>query len=278
METSLTPRDTSAGGGRRASLRSCVACRSKESPPAPGAGGDLVRWVHSPELGFIPDLSGKFGGRGAWCHARPACLKKLPTALAKVFETERPPVLDELLGMLGQAADQQVRHMLGAGRRQRRLALGATAVAEAVRRGEAGVVVVARDAQAASRLPEVLEMVRTGRGAAWGSKDELGRICGRPEIGVLAVLDLRLAERLFGAIAMAPRASGYGVPQAIGAGANHVLDTTDQENDAKPVSSDQRNLLPRGDVAADAAARGGVPSDAVHLGGSRDNDGLTEAE
>ncbi len=61
--------------------------------------------------------------------------------------------------------------------------------------------------EAAAALPEVEQMVRQGQASAWGTKERLGALCGRPEIAVLAILDGRLAQRLFGAIAMALRAS-----------------------------------------------------------------------
>lgn len=166
-----------------------------------------MRWVLGPEGEVVPDLLGKSFGRGAWTHSSRDCLGALPQALSRSFRQEVRTSRAQLLEHLAEAADHRAVQLLGAARREGRLALGSTPVQAAVKRGDAAAVVVARDAQAAAALPEVERMVRTGQAAAWGTKERLGALCGRPEIAVLAILDGRLAQRLFGAIAMALRAS-----------------------------------------------------------------------
>ena len=52
-------------------------------------------------------------------------------------------------------------------------------------------------------IASVRAAVPLGKARVWGTKDDLGQLTGRPEVGVLAVLDQRLATGLFGAIAMA---------------------------------------------------------------------------
>lgn len=189
--------------------RTCVSCRKSGNP----AG--LIRWVRGPSGEVVPDLLGKQFGRGAWSHSGPECLKGLARALAKSFKAPILPTDEELLVLLGEAATHRVWQLLGAARRQRLLVAGSTKVREAVAQGRTELVIVARDAQAAARLPEVEAMIRDGKACAWASRDELGKLCGRGEIGVLALLDLRLAQALFGAIAMAPQGSGAaGVPAA----------------------------------------------------------------
>lgn len=167
-----------------------------------------MRWVIGPSGEVAPDLRGRAFGRGAWVHARAECLKKLRSALSRSFRAEVKQKQPELLELLAFAYERRVLELLGAARRQGVLALGSSPVQAAIRRGAAGGVIVARDALAAAALPEVQEMVRSGRASAWGTKQQLGGLFGRPEIAVLAILDERLAQRLFGAIAMTPRTPG----------------------------------------------------------------------
>jgi hypothetical protein len=190
----------------RGSIRTCVRCRKSESPDG------MVRWVRGPDGGVVPDLAGKKFGRGAWSHATPDCLKGLSRALAKSFREEISANDEDLAQLLATAALHRVWLLLGAARRSGRLVFGGTPVAEAVAGGGAELLLVARDAQSAAKQSSVGEMVRLGRARVWGTKDELGKLCGRPEIAVLAVLDLRLAQGLFGAIAMAPQGSGPADP------------------------------------------------------------------
>jgi len=182
-------------------VRTCASCRKADDPE------HLVRWVLGPEGQVVPDLLARSFGRGAWTHASRECLSALPGALKKSFRqdirTDRP----RLLELLAEAAHHRSAQLLGAARREGHLALGATPVQAAVARGHARGLVVAQDAQAAATLPEVEQMVRRGLASVWGTKERLGALCGRPEIAVLAILDERLAQRLFGAIAMALRAS-----------------------------------------------------------------------
>jgi uncharacterized protein len=69
--------------------RTCVACRETTE------ADDLVRLVlHPVEERVLVDLPGKLPGRGAWVHARRACVERLdraPERLVRPLRT-RPPV------------------------------------------------------------------------------------------------------------------------------------------------------------------------------------------
>lgn len=186
-------------------VRTCASCRKTDDPEG------LVRWVLGPDGQVVPDLLGRSFGRGAWTHDTKECLRALPGALSRSFRAAVQTDRQTLLERLAEASEHRATQLLGAARREGHLAFGATPVQAAVKRGSAELVLVARDAQAAAALPEVEQMVRSGRAAVWGTKERLGALCGRPEIAVLAILDRRLAQRLFGAIAMALRASAAAI-------------------------------------------------------------------
>ncbi len=182
--------------------RSCAACRAHGGVSSADGAPLLVRWVRDDSGQVAPDLARSAFGRGAWLHATPGCIAKLSSALSRSFRAPVTTTPEQGLLLLGAAADKKVRDLLGAARRQRRLELGSVAVEEALERGEARVVVVATDARAAADTTGVRRAVLSGKACAWGNKERLGRICGRSEVGVLAVTEERLATALFGAIAL----------------------------------------------------------------------------
>jgi len=73
---------------------------------------------------------------------------------------------------------------------------------EALDRGEVELVVVAKDARAAADLPAVAAAVQSDHGLVFGTKAELGTALGRPETGVVAILDQGISASLKRATAL----------------------------------------------------------------------------
>ena len=194
----MNPRRTQRDPDRRRPVRTCAGCRGVESPER------MVRFVLAPEGQVLPDLAGGAFGRGAWVHPDPACLgKAAPRGLARSF---RAPVTTDaaaLQAARGRAALRRVSGLVIAARRAKKLAVGGAAVEQALAAGEAALVVVASDARAAAELPGVSGAIASGRAVAFGSKDFLGELIGRSEVGVVAVLDEGLADEIARMIAMA---------------------------------------------------------------------------
>lgn len=207
--------DESRGAARRAKkpVRTCAAChgtaaphgvsRSGAAPTSPDEPDGLVRWVIDPEGNVVPDLASRSFGRGAWLHPRRECVKKVTAALSRSFKQQVVTSPEQALGLLAHAGHARALALLGAARRQRLLAVGGQAVVDAVDSSQAYAVVVARDSGAGARLSAVERAVSAGIARGFSTKDELGRLLSRPEVAVLAVLDERLAQSLFGAIALA---------------------------------------------------------------------------
>ncbi len=211
----------SVGGSVRpeSGVRTCAACRSEADP------AKMIRWVRSPSGDVVPDLGRSSFGRGAWLHSEPRCLAKLGAALSRSFRAPVTTTSEQGILLLRAAADKKVRDLLGAARRQRRMELGSAAVEEALAAGVAHLVVVACDARAAAETSGVRRAVAAGKAAAWGTKDGLGRICGRSEVGVIAITEDRLATALFDAIALA---HSQGAPE-FGASSERVDVLTEDE-------------------------------------------------
>ncbi len=186
-----------SAGGTKIRERTCAACRET------GAPDTMVRWVRADEGAVVPDLRGRSFGRGAWVHPRPECLKRLQPALQKSFKAQVTTSTPEALQLLRCAAICETQKLLGQARRQGLMIFGMDRTGQAWQSGEVHLVMVAQDARASSSVDFVGQAVTAGKAVVWSTKAELGGLFGRAEIGVLGVTDRGLAQRLFGAIAMA---------------------------------------------------------------------------
>jgi len=164
----------------------------------------MVRVVLGLAGAVAVDLAGSHFGRGAWLHPRPLCVSRAaPRGLARSFRSEITTTALELTQLLQNAADGRATGLVSAAARGRHVALGSTAVKEALNSGAARLVVVAKDARAAAAAPWIEQTVAEGHAVAWGTKELLGAATGRGEVAVLAILDSGIASALAAAIEIA---------------------------------------------------------------------------
>lgn len=198
VETNANAEREAALGGR---VRTCVGCglrvRIQLGQPA---DEDLVRLVFGPNGEIGVDARGGALGRGAHVHARAACLERAARGgLARSTKGRAQQVgADVLARAIQEAMDRRIEGFLAAAIRSRQLARGADAVTESCRRGEAEIVVVARDAATAADLGEVRRAIAAGRAVAWGDEQRLGRIVTQDgaEIAVVAISSRSIARAL----------------------------------------------------------------------------------
>lgn len=198
---------------RSAPMRTCAGCR------AVAVQDELVRFVLGPDQAVVADVSRRLPGRGAWVHPRITCLESAAQkGFSRTFRASILVASEALLASLRQAADRRVGGLLSAAWRSHKAAIGATAVKEAIENGGARLVVVACDARAALSTPGVESAIAEGHAVAWGNKSKIGDAVRRTEVGVLAVLDIGLAQALSSMISIAhlgdarseiDRAGGY---------------------------------------------------------------------
>jgi ribosomal protein L30E len=74
--------------------------------------------------------------------------------------------------------------------------VGSTPTRHALDSGKARLLVVASDARASIRTPWVEAAIKAGKVMAWGSKADLGSLTSRAEVGIVAILDDRLAAEV----------------------------------------------------------------------------------
>jgi predicted RNA-binding protein YlxR (DUF448 family) len=220
--------DSAEPAAPRRNERTCAGC-GKHAPPE-----ELVRVVHDPSSNEIAvDLAGSAFGRGAHLHPAPACLARaLKSGFARSFKAEVRADAAAVGAEIVRAADRRLEGLLSGARRAGQLAIGADAVREALREGKAETlaVIVARDAAAAARLPEVERAIATGRAIAWADKQRLGRLMMKSmaragensaenarEVAVIAVLQPGVAAAALRTYSMAaPFASSMGVGAEMG--------------------------------------------------------------
>lgn len=193
-DTTLERHD--APGGR---VRTCVGCGRRVEVGSP-AEEDLVRLVFGEAGEVAVDARGGAFGRGAHVHARAACLDRAARGGLARSTKGRAARVDAagLARAIQEAMDRRIEGFFTSAIRSRQLARGADAVTESCQRGEAELVVVARDAAAAADLGEVRRAVAAGRAVAWGDKQRLGQIVtpDGAEVAVVAISSRSIARGL----------------------------------------------------------------------------------
>jgi uncharacterized protein len=171
--------------------RTCVGCRTATTP------SELVRLVLGPDGTLVADARGGALGRGAWVHPTAECVAHaVPRGVARALKTEIKTTADELLGQLRDQGMRRVLALISSAKAARKVAAGGTAASEAIARGDVELVVVARDARAAAELSTIAAAVGRGQGLVIGTKAELGVALGRPDTGVVAILDAGIGASL----------------------------------------------------------------------------------
>ena len=184
--------DESSEAGKPGSRRQCAGCAKRDF------ADDLVRVVLDPADGALAiDLADSRFGRGAHVHASKECVQKaLRGGFAKVFKCKVEGTVDALGEQLVIAADRRIEGLLAGAKRGKIAISGSDVVRAAYRDGTAALVLIACDAAAAAKLPEVQEAVSQGKAIGWGNKQRLGAIFGRDEVAVCAVLHEGVAKAI----------------------------------------------------------------------------------
>jgi predicted RNA-binding protein YlxR (DUF448 family) len=121
--------------------RTCIVTRERREPD------ELIRFVVAPDGAVVPDLKRKLPGRGCWVtaehlHVGKAVAKNL---FARAFKRQ-VTVSPDLPDLIDRVMVQSALGALGLARKAGAVALGAAKVENAVRSGEALIVLHATDA------------------------------------------------------------------------------------------------------------------------------------
>lgn len=177
--------------------RTCAGCGKHAD------ASELVRVILDPSSGELAvDMAGSGFGRGAHVHGAPTCLAKAlggggkgprtGGGFARVFKTEIKGDAEAIGRDIVQAADRRIEGLISGAKRAGQLAIGGDAVGEAK---DAKLLVVARDAAAAAKLPFVERAVAEGNAIAFADKSRIGAVLGgTKEVAVIAILHAGVAE------------------------------------------------------------------------------------
>lgn len=199
--------------GRTTSERTCAGCRRSDAREALLRFAVCVRAGEAGEPQLLADPRRRLPGRGVSVHPSRECVRRAVErgGFARALGAKLTIGADALCE---QAAAQYARRLDGlllAARRSGALLVGTDVVRRALAEGSVALLLVAEDA--AGRREEVLEQAARlgGRCAVYGSKEALGRLMGRAEVGVMAVLEAGLAEEVAATAARATELAGRGV-------------------------------------------------------------------
>jgi hypothetical protein len=170
--------------------RRCVA--RQESRPREA----LVRFVVDPAGAVVPDVAGRLPGRGVWLTAeRGAISLAVAKGLFAKAARRRVQIAPDLADQVETMLVRRCLDLIGLARRGGQLVAGFDQVAEALRRGEAALLLAARDGAMDGR--------RKLRALARGlpvieafDRRELGGAIGRDEVVHVALAPGGLARRL----------------------------------------------------------------------------------
>ena len=177
--------------GKPGPRRQCAGCAKRDT------ADDLLRVVLGEDGALAVDLADSRFGRGSHVHVSKECMQKaLRGGFAKVFKTKVEGTVESLGEQIVIAADRRIEGLLAGARRGKHAIAGADVVREAYREGNAALIVVASDAAAATKHPEIQQAVAEGKAIAWSNKQRLGAIFGRDETAVCAVLHEGVAKAI----------------------------------------------------------------------------------
>lgn len=165
----------------------------------PAQKANLERFIYHEEGGLIYDLRHKAPGRGTYVHARRECLVDAAQkgGFSRGFKTKVQVDADTLLDDVRIGIHRRLQEGLRVALKSQKLYLGGTAVAEAVKLGQVGLVLVARDASESTRHKFSSNAERKGISVRHAlSREELGALSGRAFVAVVAVAPSRCLARI----------------------------------------------------------------------------------
>lgn len=179
----------------RGAIRQCLACRERTDRAA------LIRLVASPDGQLVVDLKARLPGRGAWVHARGACVDAVEAKPGLLQRTLKQRVD---AGGLGDRVREAVRgalfHGLSLAAAGGGLVFGFERLAAAIRDGRVQEVLVADDAaertvQGLRRVIEEIDPDRHSIAVPW-SREAIGAQIGQGPCAVLGVVPMAATDYL----------------------------------------------------------------------------------
>ncbi len=167
---------------RKEPMRTCIGCRQVMPQRA------LVRLaiVDAPPF-VVPDPKKRLGGRGAWIEPRRQCVERaakkggFQRALRRGVQVDT----EQTIALMRAGLERRLWSLLGGGYRAQKVCFGTETVRESIAARRIAVLGVAEDA--AGRRDELTRQWE--RIAIYGTKEQLGEVFGRSDVGVYSIED-----------------------------------------------------------------------------------------
>ena len=181
--------------GTQSRERACAGCKAVAPPEA------LLRFTLSPAKELTFDLKAKLPGRGTWACPTLPCLKQ--GVIKRGFARSLHTAISVDPMTLGQAAQHALRrHLLqdfGLCYRSSQCSFGMDRCLRLLAQGNVHACIVAQDLSCRS-AQQLLEQNQSASSheiiQTHFSKKTLGEAFGRQEVGIISILDGKLAQRL----------------------------------------------------------------------------------
>lgn len=129
-------------------------------------------------------------------HPSASCIARAGKGLSRSLHANIVVHPTDLARQIVEAVERRIWGLLSSAVRSRQVAAGSDSVSHVLAEGDVALVIVARDAAAAASVSSVARAVSEGRAIAFGTKDGLGALFARPEVGVLAITSAPLAAAI----------------------------------------------------------------------------------
>ncbi len=173
--------------------RTCIGCRSIRKKD------DVVRIIAGPE-GVLIDYREKLEGRAAYICPRVECIGKAlkkETLSRALHSNVKPPDISVFVSRLEQEVLDKIKSLLRITLKAGKLAMGYSAVQDALEKGRGALLLYARDLSRGTREKVAARERETIREETLFTREDLGSILNRELVGMVAVLDKGLADAIW---------------------------------------------------------------------------------
>ncbi len=172
--------------------RTCIGCRSIRKKD------EVIRIVSGPD-GVLIDYREKLEGRAAYICPRVECIGKAlkKEILSRALHTSvKPPDVSVFVSQLEEEVLDRIKSLLRITRKAGKVAVGYSAVQDAVEKGRAALLLYARDLSPGTRDKISVGENEPVREETLFTREDFGNILNRELVGVVAVLDKGLADTI----------------------------------------------------------------------------------
>lgn len=174
--------------------RSCLGCREVRPKD------ELLRFVLDPEGTLFPDIARKLPGRGAYTCFKRDCLTVAlkRKQFNRAFRSEvRLLPETELFSLVIKVLEEKIRSLLALANKAGKAVSGSDKVLDALRRGEAAILILAADISGESRAKFLAVAAKAGiETFVFSMKDRLGAPLGKEIRTAIAVQPGSFAKTL----------------------------------------------------------------------------------